>query len=500
MIHWDIAVPLLAYLASMLGISAWAFTRRRRAAAGSKSAQYFLANRQLGWVVLAFTVLASSASAGTFIGGPALGYEFGYGWVLLVIGQVPSGLLVLGMLGKKFAIVGRKLDALTLTDFLRHRYENPAVVLVASVGMVVFLIAYMMAQFIGGARILQSLTGIPYEVLLVLFAAIVMIATTFGGFLADAFSDTLGGIVMLAGGVLLWVFLLGAVGGMTSVGEDLRTDHPELLEIPGSADLGIAMMVSTFALLSLFAPASPHVAVRAMSYRTSEAMHKAMMVAPAIMFLFSIGFVTMGPVARVFNPDAAVADLALPNLIVELLPGPVAGLLLAAPLAAIITTVDSMILVVSGAIIRDLYVGYVRPATSDARVARLGSAASFGLVVVVLLLSLKPPAYLQYLVIYALGGLAAALFIPLVAGLYWKRGNATGTVLGMVGGVGWFVAVQEWFPSLAMGMDPVVGAVMLSGLLYVAGAYVGPRPSRDALVKFWGTNDAVREVLERSRG
>lgn len=497
MIQWDITVPLLAYLAVLLGITWWAFRQRRKAAKGNKAAQYFLGNRQLGWGVLIFTLLSSAASAGTFIGGPGLGYEYGYAWVLVVIGQVPTGFLVLGVLGKKFAIVARKLGALTVTDFLRHRYEHPAVVLIASVGVVVFLIAYMVAQFVGGARILQSLTGVPYEMLLVMFGGIVLLYTTFGGFLADAVSDSVHGVVMLGGGILLWVVLLSTVGGMQPVATRLQSDHPDLLTLPGPGGFTVALMLSTFTLLGLFAPASPHVAVRAMSYRDSRTMHRAMIAAPIIMAVFSLGFVTMGPVARVFGPEGAVGDLALPRMMVDLLPGPVAGIVLAAPLAAIMSTVDSMILVVSSAIVKDVYAGFVRPRTSDTTLSRGGSVVSLLLGVVVLLFSLRPPPYLQHLVLYALGGLAAVILVPLVAGMYWKRGNTTGCVASMIGGMGWYVVVQQWVPSLALGMDPVVGAVAVSAILYVAGAYFGRPPSRDAVAKFWGTNEVVQEVLRR---
>ena len=117
--RWDIIVPLAVYLVLLIGIAVWAFNQRQAVGTGGKSAEYYIAGRGLGWFILVFTLLASAASAGTYIGGPGLGYEWGYGWVLAAMAQVPAVLLVLGVLGKKFAIVARKLDALTVTDFLQ---------------------------------------------------------------------------------------------------------------------------------------------------------------------------------------------------------------------------------------------------------------------------------------------------------------------------------------------------------------------------------------------
>jgi sodium/pantothenate symporter len=168
--RWDIIVPLAVYLVLLIGIAVWAYNQRQAVGTGGKSAEYYIAGRGLGWFILIFTLLASAASAGTYIGGPGFGYEWGYGWVLAAMAQVPATLLVLGVLGKKFAIVARKLHALTVTDFLRHRYGSHVVVILAAIGIVASLMVYMSAQFVGGARILQEITGVPYVWLVIIFA------------------------------------------------------------------------------------------------------------------------------------------------------------------------------------------------------------------------------------------------------------------------------------------------------------------------------------------
>lgn len=490
--RWDVAAPIVILLGAMAPIAYYAYGRSKGAA--DQTGQYYLGGRSLGPWVLIFTVLASAASAGTFIGTAGLTYSQGYGWVWGALMQVPSAILALGLLGKKYAIVARKLNLLTFTDFFKERYESRAVTFFTAIGMVIFLVAYMVAQFVGGARVLQSITGIPYWALVVVFAGMVALYTSFGGFLAAAFTDAAQGIIMFLGGIALWVVVLTAVGGFTAVEEGTAALDSDLVVLPGASGFDLPMMISYAIMFGLLLAALPHVSVRAMSYRDSKALHTALYVGPAIMAVFTLGFGAMGIFGRVLYPEAELADLVLPTLIVEQLPGPIAGALLAAPLAAVMSTVDSMILVVSSALVRDLYVGFIKPDMPDHQQYRAGTWVSLSIGVIVLIGALQPPDFLQYLINFAIGGLEAGLFVPLILGLYWKRGNALGAMLSLVGGMGYFLLASNIVEPLAFGMMPVAPAAGVGLALYVAAGYFGPPPSRRVLVKFWGTQDAIDQM------
>lgn len=497
--NWALLLPILGYLALMLGLGLWAMRRQRLLAGGSSSTNFFLGGRSLGWFVLVLTMLASAASAGTFVGGPGLVYGQGYGWVLVSIWQVPTAFVAFTLLGKRFAILSRKLDLVTLTDFLRHRYESNAVVVLLSLGLVGLLIAYMVPQFVAGARLLEAVTGADYQVLLIAFAAVILLYVALGGFLASALTDAAQAIIMFFGGIALWVFLLTAANGLGDVNAAVMETSPESFALPGPGGFTLPMIASYSLQLGLLFCALPHLAVRAMSYRDSRAVHTAMQVGPIIMWVITLGFLTMGIVAVFFNPGQTVGDLALPETIVGQLPDGLAGILLAAPVAAAMSTIDSMILIVAGVIVRDLYTNYVKPDVSDRSASRLGSIASIVVGVVVVWFAFHPPNYLEYLVIYAIGGLEVVLFLPLVAGLYWKRGNALGVVLGSVGGFTWYVLANDVNPDLALGMFPIATSAAVAALGYVAGAYLGTPPRRAVLVKFWGTQAEIDKLPEGER-
>ena len=488
---WALLIPILGYLLLLLLIGVWAMRRQSQIEHGDKVGGYFLGGRTLGWFVLVLTLLASAASAGTFVGGPGLVYQGGYGWVLVSIWQVPTAFIAFAILGKRFAILSRKLNLVTITDFFKHRYESSLVVILISVGTIVLLIAYMVPQFVAGARVLQAVSGADYETLLVTFCLVVMVYIAMGGFLASAFTDALQGAMMFLGGIAVWVAVLVAAGGLGEVNTEVMDTNPDLFTLPGPGGFTLPMIMSYSLQLGLMFCVLPHLAVRAMSYRDSKAVHTAMSIGPIIMVVITLGFLTMGLVAHQFYPGMEVGDLALPRTIVDILPNGIAGLVLAAPLAATMSTVDSMILIVSGALVRDLFTNYVNPRISDGAAKNLASGASFAVGLIVLYLALEPPNYLEYLIIYAIGGLEVVLFMPLIGGLYSKRGNALGVVLAMIGGAGWYVVTNEWAPDLAFGMFPIASSSAVAAIGYIAGALIGKPPRRDVLVKFWGTQAEI---------
>lgn len=495
--NWSVALPILFMFAAMIPIALIAV--KKSSGDEDKTSSYYLGGRSLGPWVLIFTVLASAASAGTFIGTAGLTYDQGYGWVWGGMMQVPAAILGLGLLGKKYAIVARKLNLITFTDFFKERYESRAVTFFTAVCMVIFLVAYMVAQFVGGARVLESITGINYAVLVVVFAGVVALYTAFGGFLAAAFTDAAQGIIMFLGGVALWIVVLTVMGGFSEIEAGTRELDGALYTLPGDSGFDLPMMISYAIMFGLLLAALPHVSVRAMSYRNSQSLHKALWVGPTILAVFTLGFGAMGLVGRILYPEAELADMVLPTLIIDHLPGAVAGAILAAPLAAVMSTVDSMILVVSAALVRDLYKGFIKPDMSDAAQSKVGAWTSLVIGIVVLVLALNPPDFLQHIINFAIGGLEAGLFVPLVLGLYWKRGNALGAMGSLIGGMVYYLLAANFVPALALGMMPVAMATVFSLVIYVVAGFIGPRPAHRVIVKFWGTQRAIDALPAEDR-
>ena len=211
----QLIIPLVLYLAAVFGVALYT---RRFQGKGNFLTEYLVGGRSMGGFVLAMTLAATYASASTFIGGPGAAYKMGLGWVLLAMIQLPAAWLTLGVLGKKFAIESRRHNALTLNDILYARYQHKGVVIFASLSLLLAFFGTMVVQFVGGARLLQTVTGLSYTHGLMLFAITVGLYTTIGGFRAVVMTDTIQGIMMIIGTIALLVGIVHT-GGSIGAGD-----------------------------------------------------------------------------------------------------------------------------------------------------------------------------------------------------------------------------------------------------------------------------------------
>src|SRR5699024_723629 len=132
---WDVFIPILIYIFATFAIGLYVHKLLNKRQSSFQE-EYFVGGRSLGPIVLAFTLMASSASAGTFIGTPGQAYDDGFSWVIAVALQLGQGIFILGLLGKKFAILSRKLKSITVTDILRERFESNSIVIGSSLGII----------------------------------------------------------------------------------------------------------------------------------------------------------------------------------------------------------------------------------------------------------------------------------------------------------------------------------------------------------------------------
>ncbi|MDA3134822.1 sodium/pantothenate symporter [Atlantibacter subterranea] len=475
----EVILPLVAYLLVVMGLSIYAIRRR---ATGSFLNEYFLGSRSMGGVVLAMTLTATYISASSFIGGPGAAYKYGLGWVLLAMIQLPAIWLSLGILGKKFAILARRYNAVTLNDMLFARYQSRLLVWLASLSLLVAFIGAMTVQFIGGARLLETAAGIPYETGLLIFGVSIALYTAFGGFRASVLNDTLQGLVMLIGTILLLVGVVHAAGGLPSAVEKLQLIDPKLIAPEGAGDiLSPAFMTSFWVLVCFGVIGLPHTAVRCISYKDSKAVHRGMIIGTIVVAILMFGMHLAGALGRAVLPDLKVPDLVIPTLMVTVLPPVAAGIFLAAPMAAIMSTINAQLLQSSATIVKDLWLN-IRPDQihNEKGLKRMSSAITLILSVLLLLAAWRPPEMIIWLNLLAFGGLEAVFLWPLVLGLYWEKANAAGALSAMICG-GVLYAVLATFNVHYFGFHPIVPSLLISLLAFLLGNLFG-RPVAEAAV------------------
>ncbi len=464
------------YLVLMLCIGLWSGrTRQKQEQSGASQfmEEYFLADRGMGGLTLAMSIITTYTSASSFIGGPGVAYTLGLGWVLLAMIQVPTSFLTLGILGKRLSHFSRSTGAVTISDFLHHRYRSRGLVLITSIFMLVFFMAVMLAQFIGGARVLEATTGAPYTVGLLLFAVVVVLYTTIGGFRAVVLTDLAQGFIMLFAAVSVLWGVINAGGGVEKIINTLATINPGLITPTGANQaIPVPFMLSFWVLVGLGVLGLPQTAQKCMAFQDDTALRRAMFTGTVV-----IGFILLcthltGAFGRAVLPNLPAGDLIMPTLIIELMPPFFAGLFIAGVLAAIMSTVSSMLIMASATLLCDIYIEWKleghRENANPTLIRRASVAITAVLGFLVCLLAINPPDLLVWINLFAFGGLEAVFFWPLVLGLYWKQANASGALASVWAGTLLFLALSISKPSMG-NIHPIVPSLVIAGIAFWVG-------------------------------
>lgn len=485
---------LVIYLAANLIIGLWVSKKQSEIDSGKGFINnYFIGGRSMGGLVLAMTLVATFTSASSFIGGPGVAFSKGLVWVYLSMIQVPTAFIILAILGKKFAIISRKTNAVTVTDYLRVRYNSPAVVIISSVCLVLFFIAQMMSQFIGGAVLFESITGLSYIYGLAMFGAIVIIYTTIGGFKAVTTTDTIQGIIMVLGGFIILFTIVTVAGGFDSLMDKLNVANPGWADITAGGTTTKPYVMSFWVLVGVGVLGLPQTAVRGMGFKDTKSLHNAIIYGTIVVGFLMLVMHISGAFAPAIldSTEITSSDYVVPALVLKYMNPVVAGLFIAAPLAAVMSTVSSLLILASAAIVKDLYMNYVATAESKRKpsfqkkiaIMSIGSTLLIGIIVFVF--TIYPPDLIVWINLFAMGGLECAFFCPILFGLYWRKANATGSILSAVCGAASFIIMNTLGISLG-GTTPIVPSIIISIITFIAGSYIGPKTDERTLTLFFG--------------
>lgn len=320
-------LPLLVFMGFMVAIGFWV----RRQNAGKNFVQtYFIGNHDLGGFVLAMTTVATYSSVSSFVGGPGMAWQIGFGWVYMAVVQVTAIFLVLGIFGKRVAMLSRRFDAVTVVDIIRERFQSDGLATLAAFIIVLFFCGTMTAQFVGGAKLFATVTGYSYEMGLLLFGLVVVLYTSIGGFRAVAITDTCCAVMMMIGIALLLYYVLEAGGGYAAIMENIHANHPEMLEPLSGGHMPVGLYLTQWILVGICTIALPQSVVRGISYKDTKSLHKAMLIGTVVVGFMNIGINFTGILAHgvLTGPLASYGgvDYIIPKTIVTALPPALVGL------------------------------------------------------------------------------------------------------------------------------------------------------------------------------
>lgn len=481
-------LPVFIFMMAMLAVSIYLRNAAAKKSSGNFLNEYFTGSRSLGGFVLAMTTVATYSSVSSFVGGPGQAWDIGFGWIYMSVVQVTALFLVLGILGKKMAIVSRKIDAVTVIDVIRHRYQSDLLANLSAIIIVLFFSATMVAQFVGGAKLFEAVTGYSYVVGLVVFGLVVVIYTAVGGFRGVAVTDALCAIAMLVGMFILLVGILQAGGGYEAIMEQITVRRPELLEPLSGGNMPYTLYISQWMLVGIFTVGLPQSVVRCITYKDTKSLHRAIIIGTVVIGAMNIGMNFIGVLSQgILTEDLAAygnsVDNIMPLAIVRSLSPLVAGITIIGPIAASISTISSLLLTATSSIIKDVYM-YEKEKRqqkiSEKKTSMLSQLCTLVLGLIIFFISINPPDVIWKINMFAFGGLETAFFWVFILGMFWKKANKTGAIWAMAGGTVVYCLTMLMGIKI-MEIHQILIGIVVSLLCMIIGSYVGKDVDKETL-------------------
>ena len=464
-------VAFLAYVAIVLSIGVYAYLKTKNAT------DYFLGGRELSPTVTAISAGASDMSGWVLLGLPGYAYLAGLEAAWISLGLVIGVAANWGLMAKRLRIYSEQLDdAVTLPTYLQRRFadKTPWLKSISSLSILLFFLFYVGSGLIAGGKLFNEVFGFDYHIAVFVSVALILFYTLFGGFLAVSWTDVFQGLLMLLALVCVPVLVISQAGGLDEFTAQISLKNPQLLnvftDINGDA-LGWLAIVSAMGWgLGYFG--QPHILARFMAIRSAAETGKAASIGVTWAFLCYLLAILVGLSGVAYLPgvipDSEKVFIALTGLIFHPL---IAGILLAAILAAIMSTVDSQLLVCSSSLAEDLYPLVVKKQLSPEQRLQVGRVAVVILALMATLLAMEPDSKVLDVVSYAWAGLGASLGPAILISLYWRKMTARGALAGVfVGGA--TVIIWPQFEGGIFELYSLVPGFGVSALAVVVGSLI----------------------------
>ena len=413
---------------------------------------FYVGGKKLGYWVVAFSARATGESGWLLLGVTGMGALVGVSALWIVVGEVLGVALAWYFMAKPFKRSSDEYKSITIPDYLASRFQSKTHLLriVAATTLSLFVIIYVSAQIDATGKAFETFLGWSYFTGIGVGFGIVIIYTFFGGFLAVAWSDLFQGLIMLIGlvGLPLWIYFTefgeaGLIGGLNEI-------DPSLTNIWGAGGFTFMNVITAIGLASVGMGflGSPQVFVRFMSIKDEREVDKGRWVAILFTLLTDTAAVCIGLLGRYLFTGStdnvelvlgSAAENVLPLMVESYLPLIISGVYMAAVMAAIMSTIDSLLVVSSSAITRDFYQQILRPdlmgkpLTQTSRFITL-VLAGVALVIALSVAFLSPDRTIYWFVIFGWSGIACTFCPMMILSLFWKDYTENGAIASMITG------------------------------------------------------------------
>lgn len=422
---------------------------------------YWVGGRNIGVSMNALAIMAALASGGSIVGVMGLAYSKGIPFALSLFSGAVIGFPLASVLIAKPL---RNFGKYTITDFLAFRFPHPIIRIGVPLVILFTFTIYIIAQLKAAGITAEGLLGLPYHQGVVLFTIVFIIYVSFGGMLAVTWTDMFQGALMI-------VIIIGTAFYLT-INNDLN--NLPLIEAtnqsPGLGSLeqqSLTSYIGSFVIWAAAISVVPHIVMRVYSSKDSYSAKLSLNVAIllySVMILSSL-FVIV-PMGKILFPDLNDADMVFLRVVETSFPPMVRGLAVAAVIAAVMSTTDALLLACSSAVAHDI-LGYFLPDLEEGVNNRIRVYSTWSIGLLAMAFAFDPPALITVFYSSAIGILCAGLFVPTVAGIWWKDANTTSGICAFLFGIVTYIIVQ-FLPG-----TPALSAILFALPASLGGLIVG---------------------------
>ena len=471
------------YIGLMMAIGVYYYRRTKN------MSDYFLGNRKLGAWVTSLSAEASDMSGWMLMGVPGFAYLAGLnaGWIAIgiAIGTWANWQFVAARLRRYTELAG---NSLTLPEFLQNRYHDTSNLLriVPAIFILIFFILYTSSGFVAAGKLFETVFGMPFQYAIFLGAGSVVFYTLIGGFLAVSRTDFIQGVMMFFAILIVptcAAMSLGGFGDTVSAISAYKESMLQPLTKPDGSTMGVIELISLLAWgIGYFG--QPHILVRFMAIKSTNELPQATRIAMTWVTLSLAAAVAIGMVGTVYlttpleGTNAETVFLVMTN---QLFPPIIAGLMLSAVLAAIMSTASSQLLVAASAFAQDFYKTLIRKDANQTELVWISRASVLIIASIAVFLGFNPDSFILDMVAYAWAGFGAAFGPALLMSLFWKRTTRRGVIAGIiVGGV----TVLAWKQFELFGLYEIVPGFVFALIAIYIVSKLDAEPNREILDTF----------------
>jgi sodium/proline symporter len=449
---------------------------------------YILGGRKLGGAVAALSAGASDMSGWLLLGLPGAMYAAGMNQAWIAIGLTIGAYL-------NWQFVARRLrrftelanDSITLPDYLENRFadRSRSLRVVSAIVILIFFAIYTSSGLVAGATLFEKSFGLDYNWALIIGALVIMSYTFLGGFMAVSWTDFFQGLLMFLALIVVPFIAIESIGGW---GKAVATvDAMQQTRIDIFAETTFLGIISLAAWgLGYFG--QPHILARFMAIKNEKEVPKARMIGMTWMILSLYGAIFTGFTGIAYFKDSPLenSETVFIALTQTLFNPWIAGVLLAAILAAVMSTVDSQLLVCSSALAEDFYKQIFRRSASQKELVWVGRASVIGIALIALYLASNPDSKVLDLVSYAWGGFGASFGPIVILSLFWRKMTRNGALAGIIVGAATVIVWKQLTggPFAIFDVYEIVPGFILCAIAAIIGSKIGPPPDPEEMRQF----------------